>query len=213
MQGRQMNKVPGQSSTRRKRNKQPTMRQTSSNSNIIDYSVLGVALSSGANGTVITYRPFIPGNSNALFGSAGQTIAGFYSTGKFLPGTRIRWEPSVSFNTTGRVYTAFSDNPVVVGNWLALTTSQRGDFVKGLQDMISFPVWQETDITFPTRIRRKMFDVNSSVSLPDVNGLDRCMQTFMFIYVDGAPASISLGSFWFHDKLQVEGMVGNLTAG
>jgi hypothetical protein len=76
--------------------------------------------------------------------------------------------------------------------------------------VISFPIWQETEINFPSKLRRKMFDTNNSITF-DVNILDRCAQIAMFVAVDGAPATTSVGSFWFHDKLHVEGIQPTLT--
>ena len=59
---------------------------------------------------------------------------------------------------------------------------------------------------FPTRIRRKRFDVNISINATLVDVLDRSVQTVMFVAVEGAPASTTLGSFWFHDVVDVEGV-------
>jgi hypothetical protein len=41
--------------------------------------------------------------------------------------------------------------------------------------------------------------------------MDRCAQTVMFVAVEGAPATTSLGSFWYHDVVDVQGVTGIIT--
>lgn len=181
------------------------------NGTIVEYSVLGNALTTTAAGLSTPGRAYIPGNPGGVVNATGPTIVAYYSTAKFLPGTKIRWEPSVSFTTPGRVYVGFTDNPEVMASIAGLSGSSWGDAVKGLGDVVSFPIWQETEIAFPTRLRRKMFDTNTTATVTDTNSNDRSVQTFMFAYIDGAPASTAVGSFWYHDKVMVEGIQPVLT--
>jgi len=199
--------------TRRRRNKQPEM-ERSGDGTVIKYSTLGSTVTTDTSGVGYAKRFYIPGNVSGAYlsNTAGISIAGFYSTGKFTPGTTIRWEPSVSFSTPGRVYVGFTDNPEVANIINQVSPiSAYANAVKGLGDVVSFPVWQETEIKFPTKLRRKMFDVNITADLTDSNVLDRCAQTVMFMVVDGTPISTSVGSFWFHDRLQLEGLQPTFT--
>lgn len=193
------------SGIRRKRSTQPTMDPNGPASSIIKYSTLGSTLVSDTNGEAWHTRIFIPGNATALTVPIGPSVVSYYSTAKFLPGTRLRWEPSVSFTISGRVYVAFTDNPEVIADVAALTGTSFGNAVKGMGSVVSFPVWQETDIPFPTRTRRKMFDVNETI-LTNVDVLDRSAQTAVFVHVDGTPANTRAGSMWYHDEVLVEGM-------
>jgi hypothetical protein len=178
---------------------------------IIEYSALGSTVTTGGTGLANPKRLFIGGCPLDVTNTVGPSIASYYSTAKFIPGTKVRWEPSVSFTTPGRVYVGFTDNPETMTTFLsALTQTDWNNLVKGLGDVISFPIWQETEINFPSKLRRKMFDTNNSITF-DVNILDRCAQIAMFVAVDGAPATTSVGSFWFHDKLHVEGIQPTLT--
>ncbi len=197
--------MPVKGGVRRRRNKQPTM-AGSSNGTIIEYSAIGTTVGSDAAGLASGRRLFAAGDLSNLSNTVGPTICSYYSTGTFLPGTKVRWEPSVSFTTTGRVYVGFTDNPEVMSAFIALATPAAViNAVKGLGDVISFPVWQETDITFPTATRRKMFDTNSNIT-NNVDVLDRSVQRFMLFAVEGAPATTTLGQMWYHDKVALEGI-------
>jgi hypothetical protein len=173
----------------------------------IKYSTLGTSVTSTAAGIASTARLYAPANNVNLSNPTGPGIVNFYSTAKFLPGCVIRWEPSVSFTTTGRIFCSFSDNPEVVAGYFNLATiTDQITYIKGMGSMWSFPVWQDRTIPFPTATRRKMFDVNQTVGLTDQNVLDRSLQTCFFYCCEGAPATTNLGSFWYHDVLEVEGI-------
>lgn len=201
---------------RRKRNRPPTMANRGSGT-IVEYSSLGQVQGVTPGGYAVMSRDYVPGAVGPLVQSAGVRVVGNYSTAKFLPGTKIRWEPSVSFTTTGRIFAGFTDNPEVaavistaINN--AFTTGLPADFllvvnlVKGLGNVASWPVWQETELTVPSKLRRKMFDVNETYSNTDTNILDRSGQVFMFSAGEGLPANTTLGGFWYHDKVMVEGL-------
>ena len=150
----------------------------SGDSTIIKYSAIGVTLSTlGTTGTSAMTRTYVPGFTSVLANNVGPGIVRSYSTAKFLPGTTIRWEPSVSFTTSGRVLVGFTDNPEMM---VALTTAfdtyaltptnanyeVYANLIRGLGSVKSFPVWQETDVAFPTRLRRKRFDTNTTITTP-----------------------------------------------
>lgn len=199
---------PTAGSTRRKRNTAPTS-TSAGDSSIIRYNALGVTVNSDSAGRAIGYRPYVPGNSANLASTVGTTLVSFYSCAKFLPGTSIRWEPACSFTTTGRVYCGFSDNPEVCAAISLLTGTAFATAVQGLGSVISFPVWQETSVPFPTKLRRKMFDINSSAAFSDANIMDRSSQTCFFWVLDGAPISTNgFGNFWYKDHVSVEGING-----
>ena len=188
---------------RRRRNTAPKM---SGDGTIIEYSSIGINIGSAADGTIRSNRYYTPGYPNGVAQPIGPGVVENYSTGKFVSGTKIRWEPSVSFTSPGRVYVGFTDNPEVMTGFNALATN--ADWIqaaKGLGGVISFPVWQETEINFPTRLRRKMFDVNKALT-GNVDELDRSCQVYMVIAGEGCSGSTIQGTFWYHDKVAVEGL-------
>ncbi len=208
MAKRQINNSPVMGGVRKRRLRQPTMHQNGANT-ILKYSSIGISVTTDVNGFAPPNRKYIPGYPNDLAVSVGPEVASFYSTGKFLPGTHARWEPSVSFTTTGRVFVGFTDNPEVIEAMETNRTTSPATYrnqVKGLENVISFPVWQETEIPFPTKLRRKRFDCNETVA-NNADVYDRSCQIAMFASIEGGPAAATtMGSFWFHDVVDVEGL-------
>lgn len=193
------------------------------------YSYTGKNVSTNTTGSGnLIMRHYVPGLQapdqycDGAITSPGVSVAGYYSTGVFRPGTQIRWEPGCSFTTSGRVIVGFTDNPEVIAKLSALYFQAFGGVsgayneyvfqIRGLERNVSFPVWQETSIPFPTRTRRKAFDA-------DVDGYDgsddqtvqtRC-QMAMFAVIIGAPELVGIGTFWYHDELDVEGLHNRIT--
>lgn len=207
---------------RRRRSAAPRL-EPNGDGAVLRYNCSGVTQLSSANGVGATRRLYIPGYDTTvgadtadLISNAGTTIASYYSSAKFLPGTKCKWEPSCSFTTAGRVYVGFCDNPEVVRTILTAqnlfrTSGLIADYnayanaVKSLGSTISFPVWQETEIPFPSKLRRKRFDIDETTL--SVDSLDRTMQTAMFVAIEGGPAVITVvGNFWYHDVVDVEGL-------
>lgn len=187
-----------------------------SDASIIRYSTIGDTATIPAADPLIAVptRHYAPGYGAGVVNSTGPDLVGYYSTGKFLPGTRIRWEPNVAFTTPGRVFVGFTDNPEVISQIEGLRTTNRTTYasrVKGLSSVISFPVWQETEVDFPMKMRRKRFDINETLDLTDNNAVDRSAQVSMFACIEGAPANTQCGSFWYHDIVDVEGIHPQLT--
>lgn len=214
---------------RKRLSKTPTIERRSNDAALLRYNCLSQTQFTDGAGTCINVRPYIPGflsatsSGAALLPSAGVSVVNYYSTARFLPGTRIKWCPNVSFNTAGRVYVGFSDNPEVcsVINGYAGSYATGGvsaaalsfiNAVCGLGDVVSFPVWEETQVTFPTRTRKKMFDTNFNAAITDVNILDRAQQTCMYAALvgvlpsSGVVSGLSIGNFEYHDVVEVEGL-------
>lgn len=191
--------------SRKRQNRLSSM--TAGDSNRLKYASLGVTLSTTSGGNVWDfYRVYAPGAASGLTATVGPTIASYYSTGKFLPGTMVEWVPSVGFTTSGRVFVGFTDNPEVMINIIALVgTSAYGAAIKGLGDVISFPIYENRSWMVPTKLRRKMFDVNASGTFSS-DELDRSAQTAMFIAIEGGPASTAVGGIRCVDNLLVEGI-------
>ena len=185
------------------RRRRPTGVSSSSRSDasIIRYSAIGDTVSIPATNPLVGVpaRHYVPGYG-----------AGFANA----TGTRIRWEPSVAFTTAGRVFVGFTDNPEVISQMEGLRSTNRDTYasrVKGLSTVISFPIWQETEIDFPMKMRRKRFDCNETIDISDNNVVERSEQIAMFACIEGAPANTVCGAFWFHDVVDVEGIHAQLT--
>lgn len=212
-----MTQNPVKGGRKRNRGMAPIVDRLGSDRSIVKYNVLGNTIITNSTGQSVGRRFYSAGFGTNLLPNAGVNVCGFYNTYVFKPGTSIKWTPSVSFTTSGRLFVGFVDNPemmagitVAYDNYVASTTSANyaiyADLVKSLGNTVSFPVWQETQIEFPTRLRRKRFDTNLTQSL-DVNIYDRSIQCLMLVAFEGGPAAVTtLGQFSFHDVVDVEGL-------
>lgn len=208
--------MPVTGGVRRSKNRGPNM-TSNGDAAVIRYSGPGKTLSTDSDGRLGETRLYIPGNFSQWANPTGPSVVSYYNTGVFKPGCSIRWEPNVSFTTGGRVYVGWTDNPETTDFLFALlatylTTPTTPNWlnyinqVRALGSCISFPIWQETDVPFPTRLRRKRFDVNNNASPLDINVLDRSMQQCMWIAIDTSDANTTAGNFQFRDVVDVEGL-------
>jgi len=171
----------------------------------------------------VAFRLYIPGYGSPFANSTGPDLTSYYSTGKFRPGTKVRWEPVVSPLVGGRMTLVWTDNPEVISSIKTLADAYIGaasganfaayaNAVNALGSLTSWPLWQEREFQVPTKLRRKRFDIDGAPTLT-VDNLDRNCQTAYFAYVSGSTNTNGdlLGSFWFHDALDVEGIHGTAT--
>lgn len=219
------NPLTGNPATRKRRNTQVTMSPSSADGSIIRYKALGSNVTSIDNAGGVSARWYVPGMNARIANSAGPDVVSYYATGKFLPGTMVKWEPTTSPTAGGRVFVGFTDNPELMVNLYNLLEAYEvapsggsyapySNAVKGLCNTISFPLWQEKDIEVPLRTRRKRFDCNSSIVVNVVDQLDRSAQVAMFACIDGysgVSVGSNLGSFWYKDVVDVEGLSGSAT--
>jgi len=204
---------PYMGGVRKSSNTQPRMEKTGIDSAKVSGNCLGTIITSSTAGNYadVGQRLYSPGNAGNLDGSSVQRVAAWYSCGKFLPGCKIRWEPNVGANSNGRIYCAFVDNPEVmldIINETNQTTKQTK--IRGLSGLKSFPVWQETEIPFPTRTRHKLFSSNQALA-DNYSDYDRSVQTCFFYFASGVENESQLGGFWYHDVMSVEGLHNNAT--
>lgn len=172
----------------------------------INYRNVGGTQTTGLTGSVAGKRLYIPGFNGEIGANPGTAIASLYSTGKFLPGTLIRWVPTVGFTTTGNITFGFSDNPEVETSYQAGTDATKITIINGLGNVERYPIYQEFTVRLPTNTRRKYFDTNFDVDQTNADSMDRCMQNAFYFYVDGAPVSTAVGNFVYHDHISLEGL-------
>jgi hypothetical protein len=217
------NPLTGSTATRKRRNTAPSM-TGNGDGTMIKYKALGATTVMQSSSGAADYRVYSPGTNYRLASVAGPNVVKQYATAVFKPGTHIRWEPTLSPTVGGRGFVGFTDNPEVMAALFQAysdyeTSPGSGTYatyankVKGLANMQSFPAWQEWECPVPSRLRRKRFDSNSNVALFDENDLDRSAQVTMFAAFDGISLSggSGLGSFWYQDIVDVEGLSGEAT--
>lgn len=224
MQGLKTNPLTGTGDVRKRRNRQPTM-ISNGDSTIIKSKGLGSNIVLVSSSGAAAARWYVPGVTAGLANGVGPLVVGYYATGKFLPGTVVRYEPTVSPVTGGRGFIGFTDNPEIIATITNLysaylsapsggTYAAYSNAVKGIGNLVSFPAWQEYEAVVPTRLRRKRFDVNSDATLNAVDVLDRSCQVAMFACFDGFGAvdvDVVIGSMWYMDVVDVEGLSATST--
>lgn len=215
-----VNPMTGSTAARRRRNKQPNMNATSETSTMLRYQSVGTNVTLLSASGAVAKRFYCPGFPSDIVNVVGPNIASFYATGVFKPGTHLRWEPTTSPTSGGRGFVGFTTNPeVMVGLYNAYETyittpsganySTYSNLVKGLGDVVSFPMWQEFEFVVPTKLRRKRFDINANLPVNQPNENDRSAQIAMFACFDGINGisdGAAIGSFWYKDVLDVEGI-------
>nr|WRQ65588.1 hypothetical protein [Tolivirales sp.] len=223
-----MNKSVANSAVSR-RSKTRVKGNIGSDTSLIKYHVLGTTSQSiagtGNSTDFAGYRLYCPGNTAGLIGEVPAiAICSYYSTGVFRPGTMIRWVPSINFTVSGRMLCGFTDNPEVISSlvtlWQAYNTApnstnlaQYRGAVRQLGTLTMFPLNTEKTLALPTRLRRKRFDTNRSLTEDSIDQNDRSTQVAFFYVSDGVvedPGS-SFGSFEYHDVVSVEGITARLT--
>lgn len=182
------------------------------------------ALTTSFPGGSANIRQYVAGNPNGLrrAGDPGIVMSALYSTYKYMPGTKVRWEPTCGSTTPGRVVYCWVDNPekmynlrlafdAYISNPTPVNFGIFKTFVTGVGNCRSFPVWMETEIQMPTDTRRKRFDsdfgLDSSSTSTAINTLDRSCQKSFYYYIDGVlPEDVELGSMWYHDVVHLQGL-------
>lgn len=222
---KQANPLTGNVAARRRRNTMPSTQQTTNDSAVIRYKSLGSNTTVLNAAGAVQARWWAGGINAKLANQAGPDVVSYYATCRFRPGTTVKWEPTSSPTAGGRIFVGFTTNPeqmVALYNSLeayevtpnSTTYGAYSNLVKGLSNMISFPMWQEKDIMVPMNMRRKRFDVNASFAVNSVNEAERSVQVAMFACADGftgITTGASIGSFWFSDVVDVEGLSGTAT--
>lgn len=220
-----LNPLTGSTSTRKRRVTMPSTQPTSHDGAIIRYKSLGSTMVAANTAGAVMARWYCGGLNARIANAAGPDVVSYYATSVFRPGSSLRWEPTVSPTVGGRMFVGFTTNPeVMVSLYNALeayevtpngtTYAGYSNLVKGLSNTMSFPMWMEKEIQIPTKLRRKRFDCNSSIAVNAVNDVDRSVQVAMFACADGFTGISTgggIGSFWYNDVVDVEGLNGTAT--
>lgn len=169
-------------------------------------------ITTDSGGALCGAVPLIAGNVDWMVASGMSGVSALYNTYRYLPGTMMHWVPQVSMSTTGVVYVAWVDNPEIFKNWYAIAltgvTANMVAFVKSIGNVKSYPIWQQFSQAMHPVMRRKRFDVNTTVDLANSDTLDRCLQGAWLYAVEGGPASSVVARPYRYGVLDLEGLMG-----
>lgn len=147
-----------------------------------------------------------PGNSGGRANAAVQTVGRYFQKGLYLPGTFVRYIPSVGLNTPGNIIMGFIDSPDLIRLWLALAPGSHLNFIRDLNNSKTSPVWQELTFNLTQPPRRKTFMVDPAIDT-NIDAIDQSVQGYI-VYcvfgVDTALADKAYGQLLIHCKERFE---------
>lgn len=148
-----------------------------------------------------------PGNVGGRANAAVQRIGQYFQKGLFLPGTSLTYIPSVGLNTPGNIVIGFLDSPEQIRFWANLAPGQQLNFIRDLNNAKTSPVWQELHFPMVTPPRRRIFSVDTSLTLTDTDQIDQSLQG-MWVYclfgVPGTSPGTAYGQLTIHCKCRFE---------
>lgn len=199
----------------------PNIRGAIRESTIIRGNEALLSMDSQSNGSGGGLIAMVPGLSLGRVQSSLSAVAGMYCNGKFMPGTVLHYAPSTGSTTSGVIHIAWIDNPEIIASayantsggtpTVALNSAAWRDFVRSIGNVRTYSVWEAFDFPMPTTLRRKMFNVNATMTetgeLSQSPLVDRSAQGIWVWAVEGAPAvATAMGRPWIHAVLQLEGL-------
>lgn len=147
-----------------------------------------------------------PGNVNGRSNAAVNTVGRYFQKGLYLPGTFVRYIPSVGLNTPGNIIMGFIDSPDLIRAWLALTPGNQLNFVRDLNNSKTAPVWQELSMPLTQAPRRKSFMIDPSIDFT-IDAIDQSVQGYFVWVVFGVTPDTSgrdYGQLLVHCKERFE---------
>jgi hypothetical protein len=149
---------------------------------------------------------FAPGNTNGRANAAINRVGEFFQKGLYLPGTFVKYIPSVGLNTNGNIIMGYIDSPDLIRIWLALPAGNQLNFIRDLANAKTGPVWQELTYPITQAPRRKNYMVDSNIS-GNIDAYDLSVQGMVIwvLYgVDAPVAEKTFGQLQVHCKVKFE---------
>jgi hypothetical protein len=148
-----------------------------------------------------------PGNNAGRANAAVQTVGRYFQKGVYLPGTFLKYIPSVGLNTPGNIIIGYIDSPDVIKGYLSLPPGQQLNYIRDLSNSRTGPVWQELTFPLTQPPRRKTFMVDPSIS-NDIDAIDQSVQAYFVWCVYGTDTVVgqdkAFGQLMIHCKNRFE---------
>lgn len=148
-----------------------------------------------------------PGNTAGRSNAAVQAVGRYFQKGVYLPGTFVRYIPSVGLNTAGNIIIGFVDNPDMMRAWQVLAPGAHLNFIRDLNNAKTAPVWQELTLNLTQVPRRRIFNIDPSVEFTN-DAYDQTVQGQFLWCVYGVEATAgadkSFGQLMIHCKNRFE---------
>lgn len=150
---------------------------------------------------------FAPGNTAGRSNAAVNAVGRFFQKGLYLPGSFVKYIPSVGLNTAGNIIIGWVDSPDLVRAWLSLAPGAHLNFVRDLNNSKTSPVWQELTFPLTQPPRRKTFMVDPAIDI-NIDSIDQSVQGYFVYVVYGVDAPVgsakTFGQLMIHCKERFE---------
>lgn len=171
-----------------------------------EYNV-GAIVPSGSSlgyGSVSLAPGNLAGRANAAINGVGR----YFQKGLYLPGTFVRYIPSVGLNTPGNIIIAWLDNPDMIRAWNLLSAGAHLNFIRDVSNAKTGPVWQELTVPLTQPPRRKTFMVDPQLDFQSNTEVDLSCQGLFIFCVFGTDISLvddkTYGQLLVHCKMRFE---------
>lgn len=148
-----------------------------------------------------------PGNSSGRANAAVQTVGRYFQKGVYLPGSFVKYIPSVGLNTPGNIIIGFIDNPDLMRAWSVLSGGSHLNFIRDLNNAKTGPVWQELTMNLTQAPRRKVFNIDPSIEV-NIDSIDQSIQGYFIWCVFGVDTVVgadkTFGQLMIHCKERFE---------
>lgn len=178
-----------------------------------DGSMLSNSLYVDASNTTLgVARDFHLVDCDGVYGIARNTgaMTQFYSEFKFMQ-VSLEWIPKLGPSATdagGRIHIAYIDNPEKISTYAnAAPGSTTLGYVRGSRNCKSYNLWERFTYNVPITFRKKMFDVNQTLSATTaVDEIERSVQGAIIIHIETVSAAIVAGTYHIRSKCVLRGM-------
>lgn len=151
-----------------------------------------------------------------IVSSSIRVVASQYQEYRYLPGTKLHWEPRVPVTSTGNYWVGWVDNPELLFRIRNSTPVDRAAIIRSIDTMRVYPIWQAstTPIGPP---RRSFYNTNTNVYIDtssastdalSVMEVERSVQGAFVFLVEGAPPNITLAQPYITEVLHLRGLTG-----
>lgn len=151
-----------------------------------------------------------------IVSSSIRVVASQYQEYKYLPGTKLHWEPRVPVTSTGNYWVGWVDNPELLLRLRSSAPIDRAALIRSIDTMRVYPIWQAstTPIGPP---RRPFYNTNvtiftdtssESAETLSIMEYERSVQGAFVYLVEGAPADITLAQPYLTEVLHLRGLTG-----
>jgi hypothetical protein len=157
-----------------------------------------------------------PARFGFVVSSSIRQVAACYQEYKYLPGTKLHWEPRVAVTSTGNYWIGYIDNPELIIRFMdGANTIERAAIARSIDTMRIYPIWQSASCSIGPS-RRSSYNVNVTLDT-DINNVPRsariaeiersCQGAFIFLIEGGNPSTVTAQPY-LTEILSLKGLTG-----